>query len=113
MNKEKVKLTEIFRHYWHEVYYFFAGDSGVKFAMTCKDVAEQIDLGLIPDTWIGRLRLRLHMSLCQACRNYLKGTKALKKIISETLRKSGNSFQMERLNKELINKYSKKSENQK
>jgi hypothetical protein len=65
-----VKIGQGLRKIWHAVYYALAPKAAVDFAMRCKDVATQVSLGGPPETSKQKLRYLLHMSLCQACRNY-------------------------------------------
>lgn len=96
---ETVNLKERFQHYWHLVYYFFF--------RRCKDVAELIDLGAEPSTFIGRVRFRLHLVFCKACRNYLNLNDVLRDVIRGALRKSLDSSRLHRLNQKLLQKFSK------
>ncbi len=99
-----MKLTEKFRQSWHGIYYYFASDSGVKFAMTCKDAAEQVDVG-ISKTLMGRFQFLLHISLCQGCKNYLSLTDALKKAIKNIVSKNERPVRLEQLNNDLLAKH--------
>ena len=96
------------RHFWHDLYYALASEGGVKFAMKCQDAAEIIDLGQEPSTFVGRMRFRLHMSLCQACRNYRDATKALRKAVRELAEKNSQGLHLDRLNQDLLRKFSRK-----
>jgi len=100
-----MKLREKLRHYWHETYYFLAPKSGVEFGMKCREVVEKIDLGQRPATWIGRFRIRLHLSFCQACKNYFDISQALKRAIRGLMHKGETSVDLERLNQELMKKH--------
>lgn len=100
-----MNLMAKFRRYWHNTYYFFASDGGVKFAMTCKDVAEQVDIG-ISKTLTGRFRFFLHISLCQSCKNYLSLTNELRRAIRTVVSKGENPVHLEKLNSELLTKHS-------
>ena len=75
--------------------------------MTCKDVTEKIDLGQVPPTWVGRFRLRLHLSFCQACKNYFDVCQELRRIVRGLVEKSLTQTEIERLNQELIKKFAK------
>ncbi len=97
---DAVNFGERLKHYWHEVYYFFF--------RRCKDVAELIDLGEEPATLMGRIRYRLHIAFCKACRNYLNLTQVLREVIRETLRKSIDPARIDQLNQKLLQKLSKR-----
>ena len=92
-----------FHSLWHDVYYKFSGDRGIEFAMRCRDVATIIDMHEPPRTWLGRFRFRLHLSLCQACKNYYSVSvllrTGLKKLIAKRNKGADN---LERLNKTLL-----------
>jgi hypothetical protein len=87
-----------------------ASERGVEFAMKCKEVAERIDLGEVSPTWIGRFRFRLHLSFCQACRNYSDASKALKRAVRELVLGSEKPLHLDRLNKELMEKHARKDD---
>lgn len=101
-----MKLTEKFRKYWHDTYYFFASSRGVRFAMTCKDVAEQVDVG-IKKTVMGRFKFFLHISLCQGCKNYLILTNELRRAIRSLVSKNEKPGRLNQLNTELVRKHSR------
>ncbi len=98
-----MKVTQKARQYWHDLYYSLAGDRGVAFAMTCKEVTSKIDL-----TDKRNFRFWLHLSLCQACKNYLKLTQALRKGAQSFSKNSKKPIDVNRLNKDLLNKFSNK-----
>lgn len=103
-NRFRFKFSEILRGIWHDIYYFFATDKGVQFAMKCKDAAEQVDLGISKNR-TGRFRYFLHITLCQGCRNYEKTSDTLKSAVKKTLEKNPKSDRLDRLNNELLKKY--------
>ena len=72
----KMQIKERLRHYWHELYYKLASPSAVEFGMNCKHVVEQIDLNDPPVTWRAWFRVKLHLSLCQACSYYFRASQA-------------------------------------
>ena len=100
-----MKLNEKIRKYWHDVYYFFAKEKGIKFALTCQDVAHQVDVG-VSKSLIGRFRFYLHLSLCQGCKNYSKLTNALGVAIRTVVSANEKPDRMEQLNKDLLAKHS-------
>jgi hypothetical protein len=105
----RTKWREKLRHHWHEVYYSSVSEKGTEFAMRCKDAVEDIDMGTTSLSWIRRARLRLHLSLCQACHNYFKSSQALRRAMKDLIRNNNRPRQIRRLNKELIQKFSKKN----
>lgn len=96
-----MKVSEKIRRYWHDSYYFFASDKGVKFAMTCRDVAQQVDVG-VSKTLLGRFRFFLHISLCQSCKNYLSLTNILGAAIRNVIFKNEKPDRLEKLNGKLL-----------
>ncbi len=54
------------RKIWHDFYYYFAAKKAVAFALTCQETVKAIDLSQKKS-----IRMNLHLSLCQACSNYL------------------------------------------
>lgn len=100
-------MRKAIRWLWHALYYTLAPKSAVSFAMTCKDVTHQIDLGLRPSTWLGKFRFRLHISLCQACAHYLKTTKVLRTLAQSAAQDMNHTDELKTLNQELIKKFSK------
>lgn len=103
-----MKLTEKLRQYWHDIYYSSVSEKGVRFALTCKDVAEQVDMGA-SKIGNGRLRFLLHLSLCQGCKNYLSITRALGQAIKDFLLKNEKTAHLEQLNNELLRKHSREN----
>lgn len=102
------RLEKMIRHYWHDLYYFFASDKGVDFAMTCREATEKIDLRDQAKTTNEKIRVQLHVSLCQACNNYNQFSrilnKALKKVMSLNAR---TQSEITKLNEALLRKFSK------
>lgn len=102
-----MKIADQIRHYWHDIYYAFVSERGVRYAMTCKDFAEQVDVG-VSKTPQGKLRFYLHKSLCQGCSNYSDLTKALKMAIRKVVTEKEKNARMVQLNQDLVQKFSKK-----
>lgn len=103
------KLRKKIRHYWHNIYFAITADKGADFAMTCKEVTEEIDLPSSDSNSLQKARVKLHVSLCQACHNYYSFSQILKKLtrkffISQKL----DEKKIEQLNRKLLNKYQKK-----
>jgi len=78
-------------------------------AMTCRDVTAKIDLGDVPKDFWGLVRFRLHLSLCRACRFYFDASQALRKAMRDFVKASEDSVSIELLNKQLLEKFSKKT----
>ncbi|GEM_PF-2035795 len=104
-----MKLSNKIRKIWHDTYYFFATDRGVKFALTCKSVAEQIDVGL-SKSWMKRLRFYFHISLCQGCKNYLTLSEKLKEVVIRSISNSEDPVRLEKLNTELLKIHTQKNQ---
>lgn len=102
-----MKIKDQIRRYWHDIYYSIATERGVRYAMTCKDYAEQVDVG-ISKTLRGKLRFYLHQSLCQGCSNYANLTEALKVAIRTVVSEKEKNSRVQQLNNDLLEKYSKK-----
>lgn len=51
---------------WHDLYYYLDSKKLEQAALTCRDAVTQLELS---DDQPG-LQLTLHLSLCEACRNY-------------------------------------------
>ncbi len=93
------------RKIWHDLYYAFCTDRGEKFALTCQEVAEFVDTGSASSSLAWRARVKLHLSLCQACTNYKVMTNWLKKCVFDMLElklKNSNS-----LDESLVKKFSR------
>ena len=103
-----MKFTQKFRHYWHDTFYSLATKKGVHFAMKCRDVTGIMDLEDVPSTLRGQFRFWLHISLCQACKNYLVISKELKKALQTRARFTQTKMDEDRLNESLLQKHAKK-----
>lgn len=103
-----MKLNEKIRKYWHNIYYFFANEKGIKYALSSQDAAHQVDVG-VSKTFNGRLRFYLHLSLCQGCKNYSKLTTALGAAIRTVVSANEKPGRMDQLNKDLLVKHSNRN----
>jgi hypothetical protein len=102
------RLEKLIRHFWHDVYYSIFSNKGVDFAMTCREATEKIDLSDQSKTSHDKLRVSLHISLCQACNNYYKFSNLLKNALKKASSfHSDNKKNLEKLNKDLLKKFSK------
>jgi hypothetical protein len=102
-----MRLKEKVQHYWHEIYYKITQNRGVDFAMRCKEVTAKIDLGEIPEDFLGRFRFYLHLSLCKACHFYSDASKVLKNAVRRFVKTNERSINLELLNRNLLKKFSK------
>lgn len=101
-----MKFTQKFRKIYHDVFYSLASKEIKEFALKCQSVTAEIDLHEMPATFSSRFRLRLHLSFCQACKNYYEWSKALSRAV-----KKGPSVlppSLRELNKKLLEKYGPK-----
>lgn len=102
-------FKKMFRKIWHDVYYYFASDRGVEFAMTCREASEGIDLKDQNKTLKNKFRLKLHMSLCQSCNNYYIFSQSLSRTIKKALFfHKDNQQDLDQLNTKLLEKFSKR-----
>ncbi len=92
------KLSEV----WHDIYYHFAGNRGVDFAMKCKDVAHQIDLPEKGKSIKERFRFLLHLTMCEACRNYYSFSKFLRLKVRELLGKNSVAQDIDNTSRKLM-----------
>jgi hypothetical protein len=92
---------------WHDLYYKLTPPSGEKFAMTCKEAVEQINAES-KQSWLGWLRLKLHLSLCSACRYYYRASQILGQAFRQMVDKAG-FVDVDQINQELLKKHSQKS----
>lgn len=69
-------LDKVIRFFWHAFFYIFMPPQMRRYALTCKEAVNEINT-----TNVHGKRLKLHLSLCQACTNYLKFGKLLKEKI--------------------------------
>ena len=106
-----MKFSQKVRRIWHEAFYKNASEEKVELALTCQDVTATIDLHEKPTAISGQLRFWLHLSLCQACKNYYDLSKVLSKAVKARPSSSGASF--EQLNQNLLEKFSQKDNSKK
>ena len=75
--------------------------------MKCKDITAKINLGTIPTGPYSRFRFSLHLILCKACRYYFDSTALLQRAMRKWVREKEKSVNLEKLNQELLQKFSK------
>ena len=92
---------------WHDLYYKFTGIWGDKFALTCKEATEQVNVAA-PGNFVLWFRVRLHISLCQACRFYARVSRALGQALQKLMQES-EEVDLEGMNRDLLKKYSRES----
>jgi hypothetical protein len=89
------------------MFYHSATEGRIDFAMRCQHVAEAVDVGVKPPNLKNYFRFYLHLSLCQACKNYFDVSRTLRRAVLQMVRKNHRPAEIERLNKELLAKYSR------
>lgn len=94
-----MRLTQRLRHYWHEIYYFLAPEAAVRWALKCRDVTARMD---IEGRKTGGFRFWLHLSLCQACKNYFEVSEALARAAREYSTKAAAEIPLDAFNQRLI-----------
>lgn len=102
-----MKLIQKLRKFWHDAYYAIAPRSAREFAMRCQDVAAQVDIPDSVDTPQKKLQHLLHMSLCQACRNYRGYSQWLNHEATLIKVQEADSSRIEKLNARLLEIHSK------
>lgn len=101
-------FKKIVRKAWHDIYYFWASKKGVDFALTCREATENIDLNDQAKTAQGKLRVKLHISLCQACNNYYSFSRSLSRALKKLVQaRPKTDSDLDKLNNELVQKFSK------
>ena len=98
-------LGKQIRQIWHDIFYAKSSEKRVEFAMRCKDVVHHIDHGISGLGWKDRFRLKLHLSLCQACKNYWDFSRFLNRSVKALLGKNASEPELEKLNKRLLDKF--------
>jgi hypothetical protein len=98
-------LGKRFRQVWHDIFYAKPSEKRVEFAMRCKDVIHHIDHGVSHMGWKHWFRLKLHLSLCQVCKNYFDFSRFLNRSLHTLLGKRPSEQDLEKLNKRLLDKF--------
>lgn len=107
-----MKIRNKLRSWWHELYYFFAIRNLVEFALRCQAVAEEIDLKKKDSSLIDKIRFRLHLSLCQPCKNYADTSLEIRKVVKKLVINKNRS-QLDTINRKLVRLYiNKRNENE-
>ena len=103
-----MKITRILHKYWHTLCRNILGDHGNRIIFSCKEVTGNIDLRNKPLGILGSVRFYMHLSICKACKNYYDFSNALKLVMTKYMKNTPTKISIEHLNKDLINKFSKK-----
>jgi hypothetical protein len=74
-----MRLSPIVRFFWHALFYLLAPARLKRYALTCREAVNEMNT-----TNTHSLRVRLHLSLCQACTNYEKTSQWLRKNIKRS-----------------------------
>jgi hypothetical protein len=106
-----MKIGQKIRNIWHDVYYRNASKQRQTFALKCQDVTWTIDLRQKPTTIIDHFRFLLHLSLCQACKNYFDVSKALSNGLKN--RRPSPVINIDKINISLLEKYGRSSDTKK
>lgn len=102
-----MQMTKTLRKYWHDLYYWGNPQKRVDFAFRCRHVADMIDMERPQDPW-NLFRFYLHLSLCRACANYFRISRALKSAAKDMLsRNRTEETDLTKLNADLLKKYGK------
>ena len=101
-----MKFSKKIRRLWHDVFYRNSSGNRLEFAMRCRDVTAVIDLRAPPKGISGKFRFGLHLSLCQACKNYDDLSTAFSKAIKRSPPPS--SPDSDSINRKLLEKYGRK-----
>lgn len=105
------KLGKRVRYIWHEFYYFFATKKMVNVAMTCQSVVEEIDIKKRHRSTLETFRFKLHLSLCQYCKNYSDTSREITNVMKQLANVKNNNEQLDKLNQELIELYVNQNQN--
>ncbi len=111
VNRIYKNMERKIRFVWHDLYYSVSGDHGADFAMTCEEASKYTDLGLSKTSLKQKIRYRLHISICQICKNYGELTQILKNKIKRIQKDQKQSFsgrEIEEMNKNLFTNFTAK-----
>jgi hypothetical protein len=103
-----MKMIRILLKYWHDLCCIILGEHGNRIIFSCKEVTGNIDLRNKPIGFLGSFRFYMHLSICKACKNYYDFSNALQKVMSQYMKNTFSKMNIENLNRDLINKFSKK-----
>lgn len=103
-----MKLSHKIRYFWHDLFFKNAPKERFEYALKCQDVTAGIDLHQRPNSVSGHFRFMLHMSLCQACKNYYDLSKAFSKAIKQ--KPQAPPIDVNQINQSLLKKFGTKSD---
>lgn len=98
-----MKLSKVFKKVWHDIYYALAGDKAVSFALTCKETVLEADSKQGSKMSFKKIRFYLHLSLCQACKNYCNFSKMLKRQKNTVVDAAHTGEELIAFNQKLLN----------
>lgn len=99
------RIERKMRSIWHDLYYAISGDKGADFAMTCEEASKYTDLGISKISIKQKVRYRIHISICQICKNYSEFTQILRSKIKRMQKDQKQKFsirEIEEMNKSLF-----------
>ncbi len=73
--------------------------------MRCQAVTERYDLGQQSETLSERVRIQLHLSLCQACKDYALMSQALGTAVRKASVRADDKPNLDKLNDALLNRF--------
>lgn len=100
-------MRSAIRRIWHDLYYRFMPKSGVRFAMTCREAVDQVNLPDPSSSRVTAFRLGLHLSLCRACHLYFWAASAIRNGVRRYPDDPRSSIDLDRLNRELLKKFAR------
>ena len=80
-------MNHILREIWHGIYYAVAPDTVQEYALTCREAVTELNTKKTHS-----FQVKLHLSLCQACTNYVAYSKWLRDNFPE--KKSGEPLDL-------------------
>lgn len=98
------------RKIWHDFFYSRVSAQGVDFALKCQEVAGHVDVPRNQLSFRDRFRFFLHLSLCQACKNYSNFSKGFRRHLKPWAGSQISKSQVQIFNKKLLEKYRQKNQ---
>lgn len=95
-----MSLGKMARKIWHDLFYAAGGKAADRLALTCAEATSRTD-----HSQLKGFRYWLHLSVCQACKNYYDFSRFLQKNISKSIEVSKQ--ELTKLNNRLIAHFSK------
>lgn len=97
-----MSLSKKIRKLWHDLYYASSGDQGVWLALTCEEATR-----LTNTSGRSGLRYWLHLSVCQACKNYAEFSNLVRTYFKSKPVADIAADQLDKFNEKLKNTYCK------